>query len=97
MTVFAVTYRYTDDTATRDEFRAEHRDYLRGLAERGIVAVSGPYSADEQQGALLLFKAATKDEVRAHVEKDPFRIRGVIAEVTVTEWEPLIGPLAKEF
>ncbi|MCI2416628.1 YciI family protein [Saccharopolyspora sp. K220] len=97
MTVFAVTYRYTDDPAARDEFRPEHRDYLRGLADRGIVAVSGPYGADEQAGALLVFKASSKDEVFALVEKDPFKIRGLIAEVAVTEWEPVIGPLAKEF
>ena len=31
MTIFAVTYRYSDDVATRDNLRTEHRDYLRGL------------------------------------------------------------------
>ena len=29
MTIFAVTYRYSDDVATRDNLRTEHRDYLR--------------------------------------------------------------------
>jgi uncharacterized protein len=97
VTVFAVTYRYTDDAAARDEHRSEHRDYLRGLADRGIVAVSGPYAADEQPGALLLFKASSRGEVVELTGQDPFNVRGLISEITVTEWEPLIGPLAKEF
>ena len=60
MTIFAVTYRYSDDVATRDALRTEHRDYLRGLADRGLLLVSGPFGADEAPGALLLFRADDK-------------------------------------
>ena len=35
MSVVAVTYRYTDDVATRDRVLPEHRRYLRGLADAG--------------------------------------------------------------
>ena len=93
MTIFAVTYRYTDDIATRDSVRAEHRDYLRGLADRGLLLLSGPYGADEVPGALLLFRADDKAQIDALVKKDPFTANKVVAETRVAEWEPVVGPL----
>ena len=97
MTIFAVTYRYSDDVATRDDLRTEHRDYLRGLADQGLLLVSGPFGPDEAPGALLLFRADDKAHVDALVEKDPFTPSGVIAETDTTEWEPVIGPLLPGF
>jgi len=97
MTIFAVTYRYSADVATRDNLRAEHRDYLRRLADRGLLLVSGPFGPDEAPGALLLFRADDKAHVDALVEKDPFTPSGVIAETDSTEWEPVIGPLLPGF
>jgi uncharacterized protein YciI len=93
MTIFAVTYRYSDDVATRDNLRTEHRDYLRRLADRGLLLVSGPFGPDEAPGALLLFRADDKAHVDALVEKDPFTPSGVIAQTDTAEWEPVIGPL----
>ena len=93
MTIYAVTYRYSDDATTRDRVRPEHREYLRGLADRGHLLLSGPFGPDEPAGALLIFRAADKAEVSALVEKDPFTISEVITSVEVAEWEPVIGPL----
>jgi uncharacterized protein len=93
MTIFAVIYRYTDDVATRDRFRAAHRDYLRGLADRGVLLVSGRFGPDEPPGALLMVRAGSKDDIRALVADDPFSVHGVVAEAEMIEWEPLIGPL----
>ncbi|MFF7190345.1 YciI family protein [Streptomyces sp. NPDC008222] len=91
MTVVAVTYRYTDDVARRDRVLPEHRDWLRGLADQGVLLVSGPYGPDEPRGALLLFRA-DKAQVRALMEKDPFAaVGGVIAETEIAVWEPVIG------
>jgi len=97
MPIFAVTYRYTDDVATRDSVRTEHRDYLRRLAEQGPLLLSGPYGAGEAPGALLLFRADGKAQVIALVRNDPFSARGVIAETRTSEWEPVIGPLLAAF
>ena len=93
MTIFAVTYKYSDDVATRDALRTEHRDYLRGLADQGLLLVSGPFGPDEPAGALLLFRADDKAHVDALVDKDPFTASGVIADAATAEWEPVIGPL----
>lgn len=93
MAVYAVTYTYNDDVATRDARRATHREYLASLPE---LLISGPYGADEQPGALLLFRAASKDDVVALVEKDPFH-GIVIGAFSVTEWSPVMGPLKDAF
>lgn len=92
MTIVAVTYRYTDDVAARDRILPEHRDYLRGLADQGLLLVAGPYRPGEPRGALLLFRAG-KAQVRALIEKDPFRTNGVIATTEIAAWEPVIGPV----
>ncbi len=63
MTLFAVVYQYSDDVATSDALRTEHRDYLRGLARRGLLLVSGPFGPAEPAGALLLFCTHDKSEV----------------------------------
>ena len=92
MTIVAVTYRYTDDVAARDRVLPEHRDYLRGLADQGLLLVAGPYGPDEPRGALLLF-SADKAKVNALIDNDPFTTSGVIAKTEITVWEPVIGPL----
>jgi uncharacterized protein YciI len=92
MTITTVTYRYTEDVAARDRLLPEHRNYLRGLADQGVLLVSGPFGPNEPRGALLLFRA-DKDQVNALLEKDPFTVNGVIAEKEITTWEPVIGPL----
>lgn len=94
MPIYAVTYRYTDDAAKRDRVRPEHREYLRGLADQGLLLLSGPYGPDEPPGALLLFRAADKAEVSALVEKDPFSTTGVVAGSEIVEWKPVTGPLS---
>jgi uncharacterized protein len=93
MTIYAVTYRYSDDVATRDRVRPEHREYLRGLADQGLLLLSGPFAPDEPAGGLLIFRAADKAEVAALIEKDPFTPSGVIVSAETVEWDPVIGPL----
>ena len=93
MTMFAVTDGYTDDVTTRDSLRTEHRDYLRGLANQGILLLSGPYGPAEDPGALLLFLADDKAYIAALVAKDPFATSGVIADFQIAQWDPVIGSL----
>lgn len=96
MAVFAVSYVYTEDADQRDIHRPAHKDYISSLAEQGTVLVSGPLGAQEQPGALIIVQAENKDTAIGYTEKDPFRINGLVASVTVTEWIPVLGRLAKE-
>jgi uncharacterized protein len=93
MPIFAVTYRYSEDVAARDALRTDHRDYLRDLADQGLLLVSGPFGPTDPAGALLLFRTNNRTHVDALVEMDPFTSSGVNAEITTTEWEPVIGAL----
>ncbi|MHA6615828.1 YciI family protein [Pseudonocardia sp. DLS-67] len=94
MTIYAVTYRYSDDVATRDRVRPEHREYLRGLADRGQLLLSGPFGPGEPAGGLLILRAEGKAEVGALIAKDPFTTSSVIVSSEIAEWDPVIGPLS---
>lgn len=96
MPTFATTYRYTDDSDTRDAVRPDHRAYLGGLTEAGSLLVSGPLSG-EPAGALLVFEGDTEQVVRALVDGDPFVQAGLVAEISVREWATVSGRLAPQF
>ncbi|HEY1133975.1 MAG TPA: YciI family protein [Nocardioides sp.] len=92
MSIYAVTYTYSDDVALRDAERATHREYLAGLAAEGRMVVSGPFGADEPAGALLLFRAESTADVEALVAGDPFVKVGVVVDHVVRSWLPVLGP-----
>lgn len=95
MPLFATTYRYVADSdAARDTHRPAHRDYLGVLTKRGELALSGPYVGGEG-GALLVFEAATEADAVALTDHDPFVVEGLVAEVTVREWQTVSGRLAE--
>lgn len=94
MSIYAVTYTYSDDVALRDAERASHRAYLAGLDE---LVISGPFGADDPAGALLLFRGASADEVRALTAEDPFVKAGVVTDAVVREYLPVLGPLKDAF
>ncbi|RFC77199.1 YciI family protein [Streptomyces sp. AcE210] len=96
MPVYAVTYTYTDDSAARAAVHHAHREFLGMLVEQGINLVSGPFAEAEAPGALLLFRAADKESALAATQKDPFRLNGLVSDVTVREWIPVLGPLADQ-
>lgn len=96
MAVYAVIYSYTDDDDTLNRVRPEHRNYLSGLVDQDHLLISGPFASGELPGGLLVFKADDRETVEELVAKDPFTEAGVIAEYTLTEWEPIMGPLASE-
>lgn len=91
MTVYAVQYTYTDDTATLDAVRPEHRAYLRACLEAGTLLASGPLAGGR---ALLLLSVADRSALDTLLAGDPFRGAGVLASVDVAEWKPVIGPWA---
>ncbi len=93
MTVFAVHYTYTDDSAGRDAHRADHRAFLRSLAADGIVLLAGAYPEQEgvQPAALLLVRAESADAARTLLTEDPFQKEALVATVDVRPWAPPMG------
>jgi len=96
MTVFAISYVYTDDPAGRDRHRPAHKDYISGLADQGVVLISGPLGSAETPGALIVVQADSKSDALELTAKDPFHINGQVAKASAVEWIPMLGRLAKE-
>lgn len=93
MTLFAVHYSYSDDTGARDEHRPAHRDFLGGLAGEGVVVLSGPYADvdDAPDAALLIVKGDSAAQVVELLREDPFQQQGLVEQVAVREWTPVLG------
>jgi uncharacterized protein YciI len=95
MTLFATTYRYVADSdAARDATRPAHRAYLAELTDSNRLVLSGPFVGGDA-GALLVLEAATEAEAVALTDADPFVLEGLVAEITVREWQTVSGRLAE--
>ncbi|MCW2721544.1 MAG: uncharacterized protein QOG20_1107 [Pseudonocardiales bacterium] len=92
MALFAVVWRYTDDTALLDEVRPLHREYLGDMVQRGVVRQAGPFG--DGSGGLLVYDVADEHELQKWIAEDPFSVRGVVVESRSWPWTPVVGPLA---
>jgi len=90
MPIFAVTYGYAKDTAALDRVRPEHRAFLGALD--GLL-LSGPTDDD---GALLVFDAASAAEVEELLDDDPFFVEGLVVERSIVEWSIVLGSWREE-
>ncbi|MFT3875309.1 MAG: YciI family protein [Propioniciclava sp.] len=93
MSIFAVQYTYTDDTAARDEHRPHHRAYLGTPGEKAEVVLSGPFAAGvgQSDGALILVQAENVEDVLEFLSSDPFQVNGLVERVQVRGWSPVMG------
>jgi uncharacterized protein YciI len=69
----------------------EHRAYLRGLKERGILLASGPF--EPRSGGALILRVPDEDPLGALDsirDGDPFTRSGV-AQYELLPWNPVIG------
>lgn len=90
MPIFAVHYTYSAATVTeRDTHRPAHRGWLSDLLADDILLSSGPYP--DGSGALLLLRAADETAMKELLTRDPFARRGLIDEIRVVEWQPVLG------
>ncbi len=90
MSIFAVEYVYDPDQEDlRSQHRPEHRAWLEGLVEQGVVLASGPFG--DGSGALLVFSAGTESALNELLGQDPFAREGVISAVKTAAWNPVIG------
>jgi uncharacterized protein len=93
MAIYAVQYTYSEDTDALDEHRPAHRAFLSGLAEDGVVLVSGPMArqADGPAAALLLLSGDSEEAVLELLREDPFQQLGLVLQVGIHRWDPVIG------
>jgi uncharacterized protein YciI len=93
MTVFAVHYRYVDEAAVVTEHRPAHREFLRGLLDRGIVLAAGAYT-EGPAGALLVFRGDSAADIAKVLEADPFQQLGLVQDCQIRAWGQAMGPWA---
>ncbi|TDT32460.1 YciI family protein [Naumannella halotolerans] len=98
MAIFAITYTYAADSASqRDQYRPEHREHLTELAKRDQLLLSGPINDDGPPAALLIVRAGDASEAERLLAEDPFQREGLVAEIGVRAWEPVLGSLSGPF
>ena len=82
--MFAVHSVYLKPIEEVDKYLPAHRLFLKPLYEKGIAICSGPKVP--RTGGFILMKAASKEEVLALMQHDPYVINGV-AQYSVIEFE----------
>jgi len=92
MALFAVIYRYSEDTASLDEHRPAHREYIRSQVGNGVVA-SGPMTTSEGPGALIVCTGEDEAEVRSMMDADPFWGLGLITAREIAPWNLVMGSI----
>ncbi|RIK12185.1 MAG: hypothetical protein DCC50_13590 [Acidobacteria bacterium] len=97
MSLFAVHYTYSDDTAARDEHRPAHREFLGDLAREAVVVLSGPYASipEAPDAALLVLRGESAAQLVELLRDDPFQQQGLVEQVAVREWTPVLGSWAE--
>lgn len=89
MARFVVELVYGPDEGKRLEVRPEHREYAKGLAEKGTLLAGGPYTDGE--GAQLIYEVADEAELKDVLAADPYTKAGVLASTTIRQWEIVTG------
>ena len=95
MRTFIVTMTHPDGEGWNRHVGA-HVDYLRTLVGSGALKASGPLKGTALRSGFLIFSADSRAEVEALVARDPFATEGLIASLSVTEWDPLFGAFAAQ-
>ena len=67
----------------------DHLSYLNKLRDNGILSAAGP--CGDFQHAILVYEAASREEVTRLIEDDPYVKGKVCARWEVFEWMPAIG------
>ena len=93
MAVFAVTYKYVDDSDAVSAVRPTHRAWLAERLAAGDLLASGPMI--DMPTALLIWRAESLESISQLLNDDPFDIAGLIEERTIAQWNPVFGPWAE--
>lgn len=90
MKFFVVRMSHPDGPEWNHHVRA-HVDYLKALIARGKVRACGRVLGLPLRSGLIIFTVTDRAELDTLIAGDPFSIAGIIAELVVTEWDPLFG------
>jgi uncharacterized protein YciI len=84
--MFAVELSFDPDPR-RLGARPAHRSRLRGLRERGLLVMAGPFADDT--GALLIFDVESEEELADLMGADPYYATPGVTVRSTRRWAPL--------
>jgi uncharacterized protein len=88
---FVVLATYVADAVNRRApYREAHLARARQLHGAGHLVSAGAF-ADPVDGALLVFRARSKEEVEAWLADDPYVKAGLWPTLTIREWTVVVG------
>jgi uncharacterized protein YciI len=76
--------KYVSDTARIERVKAAHQSYAQAIKANGRLVMAGPFA--DGSGAMFIYRAQSRDEAMALLQKDPHRAEGVYESTTVSEW-----------
>lgn len=71
------------DRAQYEPYLPAHLDYLRGLKQKRILLLSGPFA--DRSGGMVLIRAASREEAEAIAQNDPL-VRNGVDTYEIREW-----------
>jgi uncharacterized protein len=86
---FAATIEYVTDKERVESIRPAHRQYLRGLLEKGKIAATGPFL--DGYGALIIYEADSPEEAESLLKGDPFHANGIFVRWVIRPWNPVMA------
>lgn len=93
MKVYAVILEFVESyVERRAPYREAHLARLAQLHREGTLILAGPFD-NPVDGGLLLFRAASRDEVEAIVSSDVYYQAGLWPRVVIHEWNVAVGAL----
>ena len=95
MPFFVVTYVHRDEEGWRKHV-IPHVQYLQAKLKDGSLRASGPMVGMPERAALLIMTAPDKQAVLDLIEQDPFKIEGLVDDMTVAEWDPMFGAFQED-
>lgn len=91
---FLLFYKTSPDyLERRPQFRQVHLEKAWAASARGELVLGGAL-ADPIDGAVLLFKAESRDVVEEFAKTDPYVLNGLVESWQVREWTTVAGETA---
>ena len=100
MKFFVVTYIHRDPAGWKKQLDS-HVEYLKDLLSRGTLRASGPLfglaaAPSPARAGMLIFTGTDKEAILEVLRADPFMVHNLVDEMTIAEWDPVVGTYAKE-
>ena len=90
MQTFVVTYEHPNEDGWKEHLMP-HITWLQAQLREGALIASGPFSDRTVRPAMLIMSAPSREALDRLIATDPFAEQGLIANMTVKEWDPIFG------